>query len=348
MSSITFKCKNCGAYIEFNPEDQNFKCKYCDAEYTETEVLDELEKQEYSHEHSHEQTESSENVYNCKNCGASIVMEGTHSSGLCYYCHSPIVLEGKLSNEFKPDIVIPFEFDRKNAEQRFLDHAKKFKYIPKGFFSKSRLENLSGVYYPYFKSDVSIDASFEGIGEIKSSHVSGDYRITTIEYYKVVREGNIKFHNLFHSALSTRRDKMAEGVLPFGQQNTKKYSPAYLAGFMAERRDRTENDVAAEVDTQLDPFIKPVIISDADRKYSSLQGTQVYNIVGRKMKYLLVPTWVLTYFGADKKMYYYAMNGQTGKTVGVFPIDKGKLLLHSAIAGLVVAGLLILGGKFIW
>lgn len=343
VSAITFKCKNCGAFIEFNPNDQNFKCKYCGAEYTEQEVLAETKEDTVS-----KPEESSEKVYNCSNCGASIVMDGTQSSGECYYCHSPIVLEGKLSNEYRPQNVIPFEFDRKAAEKKFLDHTKKLRYLPRDFFSNSRLKELSGVYYPYFDSDVSVDASFQGVGTTVSSYRSGKYEYTTTRYYNVVREGEISFHNVFNSALSTRRDKMAEGVLPFDKDNMKNYSPAYLAGFMAERRDRSENDVAKDVDAELDGYIEPVLTQDAECHYETLQGTHTYTIKDRAMRYLMVPTWVLTYIGADKKTYYYSMNGQTGKTVGEFPLSRKKLFLHSLISGLVVAGLLLLGGKFIW
>ena len=39
----------------------------------------------------------------------------------------------------------------------------------------------------------------------------------------------------------------------------------------------------------------------------------------------LFPVWTLTYPGKDGKVYYYAMNGQTGKLIGDLPVDKGRV-----------------------
>ena len=44
-------------------------------------------------------------------------------------------------------------------------------------------------------------------------------------------------------------------------------------------------------------------------------------------KYILLPTWVLTYpnRNAPDDPYYYAMNGCTGEVCGKLPLNKGKL-----------------------
>ena len=42
----------------------------------------------------------------------------------------------------------------------------------------------------------------------------------------------------------------------------------------------------------------------------------------------MFPMWFLTFFYKDK-LYYFAMNGQTGKFGGLLPINKGKLALFA-------------------
>lgn len=344
MSDLKFKCKNCGAYIEFNPNDQNFKCKYCGTEYSEQELLDISKKIEQTPD----DVDTEENVYVCKNCGANIVMTDTKSAGSCYYCHSPIVMLNKLSKEYKPNTVIPFEFDKKSAVEKFLNFTKNLRYLPKKFFEKSQLENLYGVYYPYFNSDVTVDASFSGQGTTVNSYRDGKYEVTVTRYYSVERKGKIKFRDMFKSALSTRRDKMSTDVLPFDDSSEKEYSPIYLAGFMAERRDRTQEEVSDEVDNEIDSYIESVLLGDDRNLYATLSGVHDFSVLDRNIKYTLVPTWVITYRGKDKKMYYYSMNGQTGKTVGKFPINYSKLSIHSLIMGAVFFALAILGGLYIW
>ena len=59
-----------------------------------------------------------------------------------------------------------------------------------------------------------------------------------------------------------------------------------------------------------------------------------------RSRYVLLPTWVLTYPNKQNKddPYYYAMNGCTGETCGKLPIDRKKLYLTAlAIGGAIFA-----------
>ena len=55
-------------------------------------------------------------------------------------------------------------------------------------------------------------------------------------------------------------------------------------------------------------------------------------MVIHKTEYALMPTWLLYTTYKDKK-YFFAMNGQTGKFIGNLPIDKVKLVIYSALGG---------------
>ena len=63
-------------------------------------------------------------------------------------------------------------------------------------------------------------------------------------------------------------------------------------------------------------------------------------------KYALMPVWMMT-FNYEGKNYLYSMNGQTGKTYGELPCDKGKLALFGVgiFVALMIIGI-ILGGYF--
>lgn len=343
--SLSFKCKSCGAYITFNPNESNFLCQYCGANYTEQEVVERANAQEQ--ESANRVTNiGGEDLYQCSSCGAEIVADETTSATHCYYCKSPVVLTGKLSAAYKPDKVIPFHFDKEEAQKKFQGFLNGKKYLPKAFFDRSPLEELSGVYYPYWDADYQVIGTFNGKGTQVSSYISGDYRITTTSHYKVYRKGRISFNNVFRSALKKNQSKLADGIHPFSQKDEKPYSPAYLAGFLAERRDVEITEIQNGVEQEIEGYVKPLLTRD--NIYATLQGNTDMQIKDKSFSYVMMPTWVFTYKGVDNETYYFSMNGQTGKTVGKLPIDKGKLFLHSALLGLGGFLLALLGGGFLW
>ena len=50
-------------------------------------------------------TEGEAVLYTCPSCGAEIVTDSTTAATFCYYCHNPVVLSGRVSGEFLPDLV---------------------------------------------------------------------------------------------------------------------------------------------------------------------------------------------------------------------------------------------------
>ena len=58
------------------------------------------------------------------------------------------------------------------------------------------------------------------------------------------------------------------------------------------------------------------------------------NFSNGKVRYSLLPVWMLNIKYLDK-MYQFAINGQTGKVVGEYPVDKSKKWKYFAkIAGI--------------
>lgn len=59
--------------------------------------------------------EDSLNVYNCPSCGAELLCDKTTAATSCPYCGNPSVIPGKLSGDKKPELIIPFQVDKKAA-----------------------------------------------------------------------------------------------------------------------------------------------------------------------------------------------------------------------------------------
>lgn len=77
--------------------------------------------------------------YTCPSCGAQIVTDATTAATFCYYCHNPVVLEGRLEGDFLPGQIIPFSITRAQAEQGFFEYVGKKSLSRERFFIGSRL-----------------------------------------------------------------------------------------------------------------------------------------------------------------------------------------------------------------
>ena len=341
MSQVwTFKCPACGNSLEYVPGQKTMQCPFCGRTSTEEEMnqaqgSDTSEPRETYRE------------YHCQNCGAQIVTGDTTAATRCYFCHSPVVLMDRLSDEFRPDGVIPFELDKEHALSTFKQFLSKKRFLDRNFLSDDQLEMLSGVYYPYWFGEFAGDASFEGEGTKVRTMIRGNYNITTTRYYHVSRKGHLCFSNLQRKALHEVDRKLSDGIHPYQLQNMKPFSMSYLSGFLAEKRDIEEQDVQSDMEQEVRQHV-PVIMERND-KYSSLKGKTDFAVTSRRMRYVLLPAWVLTYQGRTKEQpYYFMMNGQTGTICGRLPLDRKKLLLTSLLLGAAVLGALCLGGAFIW
>ena len=339
MSSITIKCPACGGNLAFDPESQKLRCANCGNLYTEEELTQGAAQPAPEAENLYES-------YHCSNCGAEVVTTETTAASTCYYCHSPVVMSGRLAGAFRPDGVIPFSHDRAEAQRLFQAYLKKKRFVDRRFFDDAQLETLSGVYYPAWYGDFGGDVHFEGTGTRVSTRTTGHYIITTTRYYEVKREGTISFRNLFRKALRKSDRELMDGIQPFDFSGMKEYAPAYLTGFLAEMRDIPADEVLPDMRQEIGKHARKMV--SKKENFDSLKGDASYNVTSEKLRYILLPAWIMTYRGKGDRIYYYMMNGQSGRACGRLPIDWRKLGLAVLLIGLLAAGAMCAGGAFLW
>lgn len=362
MEVIIHKCPNCGGPLTFEPKDQKFHCPYCLSVFTADEVSAFEEKQKAAQvaapeESSKEKSETGNEaaaagemaLYQCPSCGAEIVTDATTAATYCYYCHNPVVLLGRLSGKFLPDKVLPFAIDKKDATARFLKWIRRKKFIPKAFFQKEQIEKLTGVYFPYWVVDADTEGTFQGLGNVLRVWVVGDLEYTETKQYDVLRSGKIHFRQLTKNALSKNiKQKMVARIQPFPLDKTIPFKDQYLSGFQAEKRDIEFEKIDEDVTQELGDYTKEMLHDAAPGYVVIVNQKSTTKIDELKKNYMLLPVWVLTYRekGSDQ-VYYYAMNGQTGKASGVLPISYPKLFFAAAgiFFGILIFGLL--GGYFL-
>lgn len=321
--------------MRFDPQSQKYKCEYCLSLFTQDE-LDQLLAKEDNQDAV---------LYTCPSCGAQIVTDKTTAATFCYYCHNPVVLAGKMQGKYRPDRIIPFAVDKKQALQIFDQWIAKKKYIPADFYSKDQIEKLSGVYFPYWLYDCRVEGKLDAEATRLKVWSAGNIRYTRTEKYDVSRDGYMDVENVARGALSKANRQLAEGVFPFTMDKLQPFQMGYLSGFMAENRDMDKEQFVSQVETEVQAFADTTL-------RSQISGYDAVNIRHKEMKisdakwkYTLLPVWTLTYKDRrTDRVYYFACNGQTGKVCGELPVDSGRLArLFAAIFTPVFLILLLVG-----
>lgn len=328
MAAITYKCPNCGGGLIFEPETQRYRCEYCLSRFARAELGDSVSEEAVQGGAEETSPQDAAAMYSCPSCGAEIVTDPTTAATFCYYCHNPVILSGRLEGEFLPDCVMPFSIDRKKAEELFGQWIGQKRLVPKDFYSRSQMEKMTGVYFPYWLFSCQVEGEILGQGAKLRSWTAGNLRYTERKTYQVERQGQAKIAYVARNALNKANVQLSEGVLPFPKEGLRRFSMGYLSGFVAEKRDCGKEKFIPDVYQEVKNFMLSRLQSSAS-DYSELKiFRQRADIQDARWDYGLFPVWTLTYKGPkDGKMYYFALNGQTGKVCGDLPVDGGKLLI---------------------
>ena len=339
MSAITYKCPNCPANLRLDPQTQKFVCDFCGSSFT----LDELTKKEPAPQTKTDDFNKQTRLYHCQNCGAEVFTDDTTAATFCIYCHSPVVLSGELSGDFKPDQVIPFKVSKEEVKEKLMLWCRKKKFIDSAFIDSAQLEKLSGVYFPYFIVDGKVQGSMHRRGKKIRTWRQGNYRYTQTDTYQIDREGEIAFEDIPINALNKEHTYILNGIQPFEQKKAVPFEMAYLAGFMADKRNIEKQDAMPTVQAIASDFTRAQFNQSAQGYVSFGAGDENYKLTKTVFSYVLMPAWMLTY-NYGKSQFFFAMNGDSGKIAGRVPLSKKKLLgLFIGLTAAVFAAMLGLG-----
>ena len=266
-------------------------------------------------------------VYNCPSCGAQIMTDGTTAASICYFCHNPVVLSDRLTGTDAPEIVVPFEIDNKKAKEIFKEWIGQHKYVPKSFYNASQVELLSGVYFPYWIYNCEVDGKVAGRGNKERTWDEAGMRHTETTVYSIAKEGSMDINNVTRIALNKASKVLVESVMPFDINKAKPFGMGYLQGYVAEIKDIEKSSMEQEVTDEVKSYAKSQLEASASEGYNSTQfETSDVKIRNASWKYALMPVYTLTYHDrGSNKLYYFSINGQTGKTCGELPTDDSAI-----------------------
>ncbi|MFV0466981.1 MAG: TFIIB-type zinc ribbon-containing protein [Lachnospiraceae bacterium] len=359
MSVITLKCPNCDGELLFDPNSQKYKCEYCTSVFSKTDLdafLSEEDASNTQKEATEQDTSTEQNksapldaaLYHCPSCGAEIVTDDTTAASFCYYCKNPVILEGRVSGEFLPEQLIPFFIDKKEAVRRFEQELGKRKFVPKYFFSKKKIEEINGIYFPYWKFDADMEGFYQANGTKTRVWIVGEIEFTETKFFEIRRDGAVALKNMKQLALKKANKELIEGVFPYRMDMTEKFDMSKLSGFFAEKRDISKEEMETVFESEAMDNADILMRSTVKGYQTVTKVNKDYKITKENFTYIMLPVWTITYKADNNKIYYYSLNGQTGKMYGILPVDYLKLGIFSAVSAILVLLLLLAGGYFIW
>ncbi len=328
-----YKCPCCDGAIEFDAQSQKMACPYCGNEFEmETLASYDSELQKDSESNMEWETNAGSEwqegeadglrTYRCNSCGGEIVGDDTLAASKCPYCGNQVVMMGQFSGALKPDFVIPFKLDKKAAKEALIRHYSGKKFLPKVFKDQNHIEEIKGVYVPFWLFDADANANVRYKGSRIRMWSDSRYEYTETSFFSVIREGTLGFEKVPVDGSTKMDDALMESIEPFDYSQAVDFRTAYLAGYVADKYDVDAEASIERANTRIKQ-------STEDSFASSIQGydtvTPVYSTIdlaNGTSKYALLPVWILNTEWNGQK-YTFAMNGQTGKIVGDLPLDKG-------------------------
>ena len=364
-SQVTnYKCPSCTGPLHFESSSGKMECEYCGSVFTVNEIealYQAKDEQAEAAFNAAQQTESELTgdsldvdwdlsqagsawgaesdglrAYNCPSCGAELICDATTAATSCPYCANPTIIPGQLSGTLMPDLIVPFALDKNAAKAALREHFKGKKLLPRAFSSENHLDEVKGVYVPFWLFDADCDADMSFNASRVRTWSDQYYRYTETRYYRLYRSGFVRFGNVPVDGSLKMPDELMESLEPFDTGRAVAFKKAYLSGYFADRYDVSAENCVQRANERVKQSTVQAF-SETTGGYSGVMNTgSNIRLRNARAKYALLPVWILNTSWHGKN-YQFAMNGQTGKFVGDLPTDKGAYWKYHLIYGGIVA-----------
>ena len=329
----SYKCPCCGAPLVFGGNE--LRCDSCDNTFP-VETMQQMSEGmaeaggESKYDWENYQPRSYEDTseinlanYNCPSCGAQITGDDTLGSTVCPYCGQSTIVKGQFEGTLRPDYIIPFKVDKKAAMTAFEADFKNAPFLPDEFKSKKKIEEMAGVYVPFWMFDCDCDAYITYNAERVTRWSDSNYNYTKTDYFKLFRAGSVGFANIPVDGSKKADDAYMEAVEPYNYEDAVDFNGAYLSGYLADKYDVSAEESIERANERVKNSTIAAFNDTTGMFQAVIPEQSRVSFSNGKIRYSLLPVWMLNIKYLDK-MYQFAINGQTGKVVGNYPVDEGK------------------------
>lgn len=311
---IDHKCPGCGTKIIYNIKTNKWDCSSCNMSYT-LEDLQKFDGNAASIEANKEDEHIKIDVYKCPDCGAEIITDENTASTSCVYCGNTSIIRNRLVGEYAPELIIPFKTTKEDFYEKFKTLLLGRPMLDKTYFNNIEIENIKGIYLPYFLFDIKY------IGQVDYTYVR-KYTYNDTTYAEIVAR------DIPYDGSKYLDDDIMMNIFPYDFNESKKYNHGYLSGFLAERYDERKENLKERMLEKFENSLGLYIKSQNKRNVKKVDSSKMKKEISDP-KYVLLPVWIVKVKGNES---YFAMNGQTKEIIGHIPLDKIKcFFLYAAV-----------------
>ena len=306
---MIFKCKNCGGNSVYNPEKKMMHCPHCESEESQEKV-------------------DGVGLTQCGNCGAPLDVPYYASAMKCESCGSYHIFEERISGEYTPHLILPFQISKKQAVDILKKEFGRRVFTPSTFLSHASVAKMEGSYVPFFLYDFHADARYSAQGTKKRSWTSGDYRYTETSYYAIERDMDVDFDNIpVDASLRLENDTM-DLLEPYDYKALETFKEQYMSGFEGEMYTDNATNLQGRAEEKAKKDVHALIRDSVSGYATVTQESEQVNLQKKSCEYALLPVWIYD-FQYQGQIYRFHVNGQTGKVIGETPVARMKVAGYS-------------------
>ena len=345
MASQTssYQCPSCTGPLQFDGKTGKLICEYCGSVYDVKEIealfADKNKKAAEAAEgrpgdaagevsaaeleHAWGADAAKMRAYSCTSCGAELICEQSTAATICPYCSNPTIIPSQFEGILRPDYVVPFRKSREEAVNALKSYYGGRILLPGSFGKTNHIEEIQGVYVPFWMFSGSVDASavYEGVQEEKRTQ--GDVEITTSRFYEVRRKGRLDFDKIPADASTRMPDDLMDSIEPYDYKELQPFAMSYLPGFVADKYDVDEMACRERAEKRARNTAQEALRNTV-KGYSKVNArSHEEKVTFSRTRYALMPVWLLS-TKWNGRTFLFAMNGQTGRMTGDLPVSNPK------------------------
>src|ERR1700687_1335694 len=162
----TFPCTGCGAKLSFAPGTRTLRCEFCATENAiaeNDERIEELDFATYLTALESQQETIEEEHVRCDRCGAEQNLPTTLFASKCTFCGAAIVSKSYANRRIKPKSLVPFQIERRRAEEQFRRWVRGLWLAPGDLRRYAQSDaGLTGMYLPFWTYDCRTESDYRG------------------------------------------------------------------------------------------------------------------------------------------------------------------------------------------
>lgn len=323
------KCQTCGGNRLFNPDSQTLDCPSCKSK-TPIDSEKGLFKHELdkSNKLTHHKNDSAKEIRSmqCPNCGACVVLLDYQTSAVCPYCDTSMIASNEQFDGLKPDCIVPFQFGKEKAAQKFTEKIKSKWFAPSKFKKSISADEIKAYYFPAFIFDADCSTVYEGrLYNTKTIEKDDGTTDTVRKYFKVHGEKQTQHEDIEIEASLKLSQNELNLVRPYNFENAYKYDDEFIYGYSLEQYSNSINDASKQAKEIMEDNIRTQILNS--HNHDGVDYLNTYpTFYNEKFSYCILPVYRINFSYKNKK-YSNIMNGQTGKLGGSYPKSGAKITM---------------------